>query len=183
MFSLNDLERAITRLSRVIALFGLAGMLIMAGATVCDVLARWLFSAPIAGVRDLSQLFTAVIIASCFALCIAERNNITIRFVGGVLNPHGRYALEAFGNLITLLVFAAMAWRMWAYANELAIDSETTMVLGWYYSPWWRIVSVLFGICVPVQFVIFLRSLGWAISGRTPRQRAQMSTEKSGENA
>ena len=183
MFSVSFMERAVTRISRVIALIGLAGMLTLAVATVCDVLARWLFSAPISGVRDLSQLFTAVIIASCFALCIAEKNNITIRFVGSALKPRGRYSLEAFGNLITMLVFAAMAWRMWAYANELAIDGETTMVLGWPFSPWWRIVSVLFGICVPVQLVIFIQSLGWAISGRTPKESAQSSTDKAGENA
>ena len=183
MFSLNYLERAITRFSRVIALIGLAGLLTLAVATVCDVFARWLFSAPITGVRDLSQLFIAVIIASCFALCIAERNNITIRFVGRALRPRGRYSLEALGNLGTMLVFAAMAWRMWAYANELAIDGETTMVLGWLFSPWWRIVSVLFGICVPVQLVIFLQSLGCAIAGKTPRESGQTATEKSGENA
>ena len=183
MFSLNFLERAATRISRVIALLGLVGMLTLAGATVCDVLARWLFSAPITGVRDLSELFTAVIIASCFALCIAEKNNITIRFVGSALKPRGRYSLEAFGNLVTMLVFAVLAWRMWAYANELAVDGETTMVLAWSFSPWWRIVSVLFGICVPVQFVVFLSSLGCVLSGRTPRESAQTSTEKSGENA
>lgn len=183
MFSLNFLERAVTRSSRVIALLGLAGMLTLAVATVCDVLARWLFSAPISGVRDLSQLFTAVIIASCFALCIAERNNITIRFVGSALGPRGSYSLDAFGNLITMLVFATMAWRMWAYANELAVDGETTMVLGWPFSPWWRIVSVLFGICVPVQLVVFLRSLGCAISGKTLRESVQIATDKDGENA
>ncbi|MBW1774147.1 MAG: TRAP transporter small permease [Deltaproteobacteria bacterium] len=183
MVSLNFLERAINRISRVIALLGLVGMLTLAVATVCDVLARWLFSAPIAGVRDLSQLFTAVIIASCFALCIAEKNNITIRFVGSALPPRGRYSLEAFGNLVTMLVFAAMAWRIWAYANELAVDGETTMVLGWAFSPWWRTVSVLFGICVPVQLVVFLRSLGCAISGKTPKESAQTPTEKAGENA
>ncbi len=182
MFSLNYLERVITRFSRVIALIGLIGMLTLAVATVCDVFARWLFSAPITGVRDLSKLFIAVIIASCFALGIAERSNITIRFVGSALRPRGRYSLEAFGNLVTMLVFAVIAWGSWAYTNELAIDGERTLVLGWSFSPWWRIVSVLFGICVPVQLFIFLQSLGCAITGKTERERGQTSTDKAGEN-
>ncbi len=130
-----------------------------------DVLLRWLFNSPITGVRDASSLFTAVIIASCFALCIAERKDITIRFLGDFFGARGGSILEAFGNLVTMAIFTVITWQLWVYTNELAQVGEMTMVLNWPLHPWWRIVSILIGACVPVQAVMFLQSAKAAFFG------------------
>jgi len=157
-------EWATIRVSRLVALLGLFGLLILALAIVLDVLLRWIFNSPITGVRDASIVFISVIIASCFALCKAERNHITIRFLGNALGSRVRDAFEAFGHLVTWIVFTAMTWQYWLYSNDMASDGETTMVLGWPLSPWWRVVTILFGISVIVQFVVFVRAVKSAIS-------------------
>ena len=56
------LDRAVTRIARVIALIGLAGLLLLASATVLDVLLRWIFNSPIVGLNDTHSLLTAIII-------------------------------------------------------------------------------------------------------------------------
>ena len=166
MFTLKHLEGAVTRVSRMIALVALAGLLVLALAIVVDVFSRWLFDAPFTGLRAAYELFISVLIASCLPLCIAARGHTTVRFLGNFLGFRVRYGLEAFGNLVTAVVFAAMAIQMWVYSNQMAMDGETVMIIGWHVSPWWRAVSIVLGICVPVQIVVFLLSVKQAITGK-----------------
>ncbi|MCG6878440.1 MAG: TRAP transporter small permease subunit [Deltaproteobacteria bacterium] len=169
MSTLDRLDNISLRISRIIALIGLAGLLCLALATVLDVLLRWLFNAPITGVRDASSAFTSVIIASCFALCIAERRNITVRFLGGRRGARWGEGLEAFGHLVTTLVFAVLTWKLWFYADQLAMDGEKTWVLRWPLSPWWRVATVFVAVCVPAELVVFLQTLKSALRGKNKK--------------
>ena len=183
MFSLLRIEGAVARASRMIALIALVGLLMMALAIVVDVLLRWLFNAPITGMRDAYELSIAVLISSCFPLCIIHQGNTTIRFVGNALGERGRYFLEAFGTLVTSIVFAAMAEQMWIYSNKLAMAGETAVILGWPVSPWWRAVSIVLCVCVPVQFVVFLLSAKQAIMGNGSGDGVQVRKNETGEDA
>jgi TRAP-type C4-dicarboxylate transport system permease small subunit len=151
------LEALSYQCSRWIAFLGLASLLILAFAIVTDVACRWLFNAPITGVRDAASLFVAVAIASSMPACISERRHIAARFLGKLLGTGGNTALEIFGNLLTLIIFMIMAWQVWLYADQSALDNETTAILGWPLSPWWRGVSIIIAVCVPVQLIAFLQ--------------------------
>ena len=164
-------EKIIFNFSRWISLIGFAGLLVFAGATVLDVLMRWLFDSPITGVRDASSAFTSVIIASCFAICIVDRSNITIRFLGNALGRTWSEIFESFGNLLTLIIFALTSWQLWLFANQLAMDGETTWVLGWPLAPWWYVASILFGICAPVQGFVFWRTIRSAFKDKGTSDR------------
>lgn len=153
----EHLERSVTRITRAIALIGLAGLLLLASATVLDVLLRWLFNRPIVGLNDTHSLFTAIILASCFPLCIYKGGNITIRFAGKIFGPRVQDILDVFGNLLTLVIFGFMGWQLWLYADQLAEDGATTWVLGWPISPWWRIVTIIIFLCVPVALVTVIQ--------------------------
>ena len=131
--------------------------------TVLDVLLRWLFNSPIVGLVDTYSLFMALVLASCFPLCIYKRGNVTIRFIGNVLGPRARNIFDAFGNLVILLVFALMAWQFWLYTDQNALDGESTWVLSWPVSPWWRAVTILIIICIPVTLVTFIQYVKAAI--------------------
>ncbi len=144
-------------LTRAIALFGLALLLLLASATVLDVLLRWLFNSPIIGLVDTHSLFMALILASCFPLCIYKRGNVTIRFIGNIMGSRVKNILDAFGNLVTLIIFALMAWQLWLYTDQIALDGETTWVLNWPVSPWWRVVTILIIICTPVTLVTIIQ--------------------------
>lgn len=154
------------RVSRTIALIGLAGLLLLASATVVDVLLRWLFNSPIVGLNDTYAMFAAIIIASSFPLCVAERGNVTIRFVGKVLGSRMSNLLDAFGNSVACIIFALMAWQLWLYTDQLFQDGETTWVLNWPVSPWWRIVSILVIVNIPVAFIMAVDSARSAIRNR-----------------
>jgi TRAP-type C4-dicarboxylate transport system permease small subunit len=168
--------------ARFLALVGLIGLLILAFATVTDALLRWFFNAPITGVRDAAALFVAAAISCSMPICIAERQHITIRFFGMQFGRRGEAAFEAFGNLVTLIIFALMAWQLWLYANHLSAENETTMVLGWPVAPWWRGVSIVAAFCVPVQIFVLLQSIRWAVFGRQspPAEEPEKSEDVKG---
>ena len=153
MLSFKRIDEITGRISRFIALIGLAGLLVLASATVVDVFMRWLFNKPIVGLNDTHSLFTAIVIASCFPLCIHKNGNITIRFIGNIFGPKVKAALDVLGNLVTFVIFALMAWQLWLFTDQLARDGENTWVLNWPVSPWWRVITIIILICVPITLV------------------------------
>ena len=164
----SRIEKGISMLTRGIALIGLALLLLLALGTVLDVLLRWLFNSPIVGLNDTYSLFMALVLASCFPLCIYIRGNVTIRFIGNALGPRARNILDAFGNLVIMIVFALMAWQFWLYTDQMALDGESTWVLSWPVSPWWRAVTILIIICAPVTFVTFIQYAKEALRKKNP---------------
>ena len=148
----------IIRWARGISLIGLAGLLVLAGITVGEVFLRWLFKYPIPGVYDLSQLVVIIVIASCLPLVCAERNHITVRLLGTMLGKRVNDILEAFGALITMIIFGLLVWQLWIYANELATSKQTTWLVLLPISPWWRIATILIALCIPIQMVNFYLS-------------------------
>ena len=175
MSSFKRIEDITGRVSRAIALIGLAGLLLLASATVLDVFMRWLFNRPIVGLNDTYSLFTALVIASCFPLCIFNNGNITIRFIGNIIGPKTKAVLDVIGNLVTLIIFALMAWQLWLYTDQLARDGENTWVLNWPVSPWWRVVTIIILICVPVALVVSIQHMRSALG--TVRSTHQTKTE------
>ena len=174
-------EKISSMITHGIALIGLALLLLIALATVLDVLLRWLFNNPIVGLADTYSLFMAMILASCFPLCIYNRGNVTIRFLGNILGPRGKNILDAFGNLITMIIFALMAWQFWLFTDELALDVETTWVLNLPVSPWWRVVTILIMICTPVTFLTFIQYVRAAARKEKPSEKGTPSSASAEE--
>ncbi len=174
----KSLELEIIRWARVISLIGLAGLLVLAGITVGEVFLRWLFKFPIPGVYDLSQLVVIIVIASCLPLVCAERNHITVRLLGTMLGKRINDLLEAFGALITMIIFGLLVWQLWVYANELAASNQTTWLVLLPISPWWRVAAILIALCIPIQMVNFYFSLrSVVISGNDHRTEAVLNPQ------
>jgi TRAP-type C4-dicarboxylate transport system permease small subunit len=175
---LEKIEKTASRVTRAIALIGLVGLLALASATVLDVLLRWIFNSPIVGLNDTHSLFTAFIIASCFPLCIYRRGNISIRFIGNIFGPRVNHILDAFGNLVSLIIFSLMAWQLWLYTDKLLRDGETTWVLNWPVSPWWRVTTILIFICVPVTLLMFMRDWKSALRKKSLPDQLESSSNQ-----
>jgi TRAP-type C4-dicarboxylate transport system permease small subunit len=124
------------------------------------VLLRWLLAAPVDGLAEISKLLVAVVVASFFPLSLAERQHIAIDLLGTRLPAGARRLVEAFAAVVTLAVFALIAWRLGLYTDETARSGETTWILGWPVTPWWVAVASLIALCVPIQMVVVWRHLG-----------------------
>jgi hypothetical protein len=114
------LENRIIRATRAIAIVGFVGLLVVALLTMLDVALRWVANAPIKGLNDISGLAIAIVIASCLPLVVAQRQNISIRFLGDALGPSAARWLDAFGSGALLAFVALIGWQLAMHTAGMA---------------------------------------------------------------
>jgi len=162
---IDDWERKLGRIARAVALIGLAGLVLIAGLTVADVLGRWLFHMPLNGARDFSQVSIVVVVAACFPAAVIDRQHITIRFFGEWLGPRAAAWFDVFGAALLFLVLAVVAWQFTIYTGELIHENQHTWIVGLQYYPWWIVGTALFAIAALLQFLIVVVQVLRAIAG------------------
>ena len=131
--------------------------MLVAAATVCDVLLRYLFAKPIRGYSEVSSLVTAVVVSAFLPAVLFVRGNVTIRLFGDLAGPRVARALDAFGALVTCGFFGLMTWQYVRYTIELAKSGERTGILRWNISPWWWVVTAMVGLTACAGLVMFVR--------------------------
>lgn len=154
---LSFIERWSERLALALALSAAAVLLLVAIATMLDVLLRWLFKLPIPGLGEISALFTAVVVAACFPMLIAQRGNVTVCLAGAALGKRTARLLDLFGALMSVLFFSAMAWQYMRFSAEMTSAGESTPMLRWPVGPWWWVVTAMISIAAVIAFVVLAR--------------------------
>ncbi|MBI4290952.1 MAG: TRAP transporter small permease [Betaproteobacteria bacterium] len=162
---LARLEAQTLRAARWLALGACSTLLVISIVTLVDVLLRWLFSAPIRGFFDFAGIAMAVAGAACFPALLAQRGNISVRFVGKLLGPRATRVLDAFGALVTLAFFVAMAWQYVYFTIDLARSGERLPILQWQVWPWWTIVTLMIGASALVAAIVLLFIVRGHVSG------------------
>lgn len=134
---MHRFDELMRRGARWLALIGFFGLVVLASMTTLDALLRSFFSAPIQGVNDVSAVVMAVVIASCIPANLAERRNISVEVLGGVLGVRPNRWLRLFSSLVVLIFIAAMAWQFVPFTEGLHDSNRRTWVLAWTVWPWW----------------------------------------------
>jgi TRAP-type C4-dicarboxylate transport system permease small subunit len=177
MRALVALEARIVRWTRAIALFGLAALLVVSGATMLDVALRWLLNRPIKGLIDITELAVAIVLAACLPVVVAQRQNITIRFLGRGLGPRATRWLDAFGSAVLFVFVTLIAWQLAVYTVELAQSNRTTWLLRIPVTPYWAVATAICALCVPVQAVATVADVARAIVGAPPAREGAPAPE------
>ena len=160
------LEERIGRWTRAIAVAGFLGLLLVALGTTVDVLLRWIANAPIKGLNDINGLVVAIVIASCLPLVIAERQNISIRFLGDALGAKPSSWLEALGSAALLAFVGLVGWQLVLHTMGMAESGRTTWHLRIPVTPWWSVATAIVLLCVPAQAIAFAADVARAIEGK-----------------
>lgn len=172
MKALLRIEARVAVWARRVAFIGLIGLLGQSLAISLDVLLRWIAGTPIYGLEDVNAIVITVIVAAFFPVLLAERGNVTISFLGDYLgkrmSPRVPAGLDAFGHLVTFVFITIIAWQVFLHAADLG--SQETLILRLPAAPGWWVTSVLLGMCVPIQFLVFLVHGARAVTGRTGEQ-------------
>jgi TRAP-type C4-dicarboxylate transport system permease small subunit len=159
------LESRIIRGTRAIAVVGFTGLLAVAVTTMLDVLLRWVANAPIKGLNDINGLAVAIVIASCLPLVVAQRQNISIRFLGEAAGPAAARWLDAFGSGALLAFVALIGWQLAMYTAGLAESGRTTWHLRIPVTPYWSVATGVVLLCVPAQAIAFVADVVRAFGG------------------
>lgn len=149
--------RRVDRLALGLAIGASVVLLVVALATMADILLRWILSAPVPGMTELCALMTAVVVAASFAMAFARRGNVTIRLLGGWLGPRAARVLDTFGAIVSAVFLALMTWQYVRFSAELTEANEQSPILRWPTAPWWWIVTVMIGIAALVAVVMVVR--------------------------
>ena len=162
--------RWLDTLTRRLALIGFGGLTLVGVLTFYDGGARFFNLPRLAGFSDYGQVVYAVVIASCFPAVLLRSNNITIRFLGKLLDRYtGGSAgawIELFGSLATLAFFAVLGWQFLELTVEMFKFSRVTGTIEMPTAPWWTVTTAIVLVCIPVQLFVVASRLMAALTGR-----------------
>jgi len=167
--SLERLVHVCVLATRPIASVGVAGMLAAAGATVLDVLMRWLFNAPFPALNELVAMLFAVAISATLPAGLANMVNLRIDLLSRFMSRRLGMWLDAMGGMFLLAFFAVLTWQIYFYAGQLAEQGRSTVMLGLPVAPFIYAVATLFAAASLVQLVVMLDQFRRAIAQPGPR--------------
>ena len=123
---------------RADALLGVAAsaiLLAMMLLTVVDVVARYVFSRPVRGAFEITELMLVVLIFAGLPLVSFSDEHAVMDFIDGVLGPRGRRALERAVQATSAAFMLLMAWLTWLKADRIWAYRDATDVLRVVYGP------------------------------------------------
>lgn len=151
-------------LCRWTAVLGGAVLLAMMTLTVLSVVRRGLLGAPIPGDFELVEIGAAIVIACFLPWRQVTGGNVLVDFFTMRAGARTNHALEAFGDLLYLLVGALIVWRTWRGAADFRAYGEQTMVLR--LPLWWS-----FGLILPAM-TLLLVAIVFTMIGHIRKARA-----------
>jgi TRAP-type C4-dicarboxylate transport system permease small subunit len=114
------------RIDAVLGIASAALLLILMMITVADVLLRYLFSAPIRGAFELTELMLLVLIFAGLPLVSRADEHVTMDFVDRVLTSRGRAIVIRAVHILTAAAMLVLAWLIWLKAGKIAAYADTT---------------------------------------------------------
>ncbi len=127
-------------------LIGAALLIMMALLTCVDVVGR-LFRHPVFGSIELMSFMGALAVAMVLADAHTSKSHIGVEIFVMKLPKKFRLMIDIFTNLISLVLFSLVTWKMSEYSFKVMESGEVSMNLG---LPEYLIISV-----VAFGFVIF----------------------------
>jgi tripartite ATP-independent transporter DctM subunit len=158
------LEARCILVTQRVALVGVLGMLFIAFSTIADVLLRWLFNAPIAGMGEATSMALAVAVAACLPAGAAQRVNLTVELLNDRVSPRTLARLKVFGQVLLLVFYMLLAWRIGEYAHTLQARNAVTVYLAIPMAPFMWVVAFFLAASALVQ-ALMIRNLAWLLGG------------------
>jgi len=107
-----------------------AGILLaMMALTVVDVVARYVFSRPVRGAFEVTELMLLVLIFAGLPLVSHADEHVTMDFIDRVLPEGGRRFVVRAVHALCAAVMFFLTWQVWIKAGKIAGYGDTTDVL------------------------------------------------------
>jgi len=158
-------EQAINRAVDTVAVIGFLCLVFIAFLTMIDVSLRYMNLARFEGLKDLTEVAFAVVVAACFPAGLKKGNAVTVTLLGKALGNRAHAWLDVIGASFMLALFGLFAWQFTALTLLYQEAGRTTSTLEWPTAPVWWTVSVLMAACVVVQAWVLAASVSAALKG------------------
>lgn len=132
-------------------------LLIMMVVTFVDVLGRELFSAPLPGAYELTEVLLALVIFVGLPIATARREHVSVDLLTARLPGPARRVLAVVAALVTAVVLAVLAWRLSVSAGDFISYGDATVYLGIPLGPVAAAMAGFTAIAALVAIVVALR--------------------------
>jgi TRAP-type transport system small permease protein len=140
---------------RAEALLGVAASAILLGLmllTVVDVVARYLFSRPLRGAFEMTELLLLVLIFAGLPLVSLADEHAVMDFVDRVLRGRSRQALVRAVEAANGAFMALLAWLTWLKADRIRAYGDATDVLRIVYAPFVYFMALTLALAALIHF-------------------------------
>jgi TRAP-type C4-dicarboxylate transport system permease small subunit len=123
------------------ALGGGIVLLVVAVMTTWSAFSGWVFSKPLPGDFELTEIFVAVAVFAFLPYCQQTDANVAADLFTAGAGPRAVAGFRLLGALLALAVAVLLAWRTWAGLLDYRKYVETTAILK--IPIWWAYVPAL----------------------------------------
>ena len=130
---------------RADALLGLAAsaiLLAMMVLTVIDVVARYVFSRPVRGAFEITELMLVILIFAGLPLVSFSDEHAVMDFIDRILGPRGQRGLQRAVQAVNAAFMFLLAWLTWLKADRIWAYRDATDVLRIVYGPFVYFMAV-----------------------------------------
>jgi TRAP-type C4-dicarboxylate transport system permease small subunit len=134
---------------RADSLLGVAAsaiLMAMMAITVVDVVARYVFSRPLRGAFEITELMLLVLIFAGLPLVSFSDEHAVMDFVDRVLGARGQRLLERLVQVANAAFMFLLAWLTWLKADRIWAYRDATDVLRIVYGPFVYIMALTLGL-------------------------------------
>ena len=142
------ITRKLVNIMNYLAALSIIAMMLL---TCADVVLR-LFKHPILGAYELVGLFGALTIAFAIPATTLSKGHVAVDFMVEKLPPSAQKIFSIIANLMSLSLFALIAWQSFLYAETLRSTGEVTLSLQ---MPFYPIVYAISAASLLVCIVLF----------------------------
>ncbi|WP_334191645.1 TRAP transporter large permease [Pararhodobacter sp.] len=165
----GSLARWVERVTGLVAVVAVAGILAGAVIVVGDVLARWLFGTAIVALNEIMSSVFAVAVAATLPAGAARRVNLRIDLLGAQTGPRMTAWLTLAGSLMLAAFFAVLAWRLSVLGLRYQVQGRATAIWNWPLAPTYFAIAGFMALSALVQLVNALDDL--RLARAVPRGR------------
>jgi TRAP-type C4-dicarboxylate transport system permease small subunit len=134
---------------RADSLLGVAAsaiLMAMMAITVVDVVARYVFSRPLRGAFEITELMLLVLIFAGLPLVSFSDEHAVMDFVDRVLGARGQRLLERLVQVANAAFMFLLAWLTWLKADRIWAYRDATDVLRIVYGPFVYVMALTLGL-------------------------------------
>ena len=136
------------------ALLGVAAsaiLLAMMLLTVVDVVARYVFSRPLRGAFEVTELMLLVLIFAGLPLVSFSDEHAVMDFIDRLLGPRSQRWLERFVQLTNAAFMFLLMWLVWLKADRIWAYRDATDVLRIVYGPFVYFMAITLGLAAVIH--------------------------------
>lgn len=121
--------RGLARVNSVLHVAAGLTMVALLGWTVTDIVGRAFFGRPLRGTVELTELAVVMLVYLGLARVESQDAHISVDLLYVRLGRRAQLALRVLAGVLSLLIVAAMTWRLYVYAGQLEAGGYTTGIL------------------------------------------------------